>query len=33
MHTDPVTETNKNMQPKTESGDNIVRNILNKFQL
>jgi len=23
MHTNPITEINKDMQPKTESGDNI----------
>jgi len=27
IHTDPITETNKDMQPKTDSGDNIVRSI------
>jgi len=27
VHTDPITETDKDMQPKTESGYNIVRNI------
>jgi len=32
IHIDPITETNKDKQPKTESGDNIVRNISNKLQ-
>jgi len=31
IHTDPITETNTDMQPKAESGDNIVHNISNKL--
>jgi len=31
IDTDPITETNKDMQPKTESEDNSMRNINNKL--
>jgi len=32
-HSDPITETNEDMQPKRESGDNIVHNISKKHYL